>query len=100
MSKKPAIANPAPLGPDHALELRQVEDQWLGHDAPRTADGKVERGHGSLLTRLTPARRRHHEALEKAVAAGAKHSQAAAVLAAAKAELDVAAKHVAQTWTN
>lgn len=78
----------------YAQELRQVEDNWLGKDAPRTPDGRVERGHGSLWVQMTPERRKYHAAIEAAIAAETKVAAAAAAHAAAEAELAAAEKAV------
>jgi hypothetical protein len=81
-----------------AERLREVEDKWLGETAPRTPDGKVERGHGSFYQRMSPERRRHHAALEAAAASEAKVAVALAALAAAELNLAEDRDRIAATW--
>jgi hypothetical protein len=89
---------------DVAARRRAFEDKHLGHDAVRI-NGQVERGVGSLYSRLSDARKREYDALERAaqtearlaeahtalVAADAEHEAAMAALDAAEAEPDAPA---------
>lgn len=74
---------------DAAARMRAFEDQHIGADAHRI-DGQVERGVGSLYSRLSPARHRHYEALERLVASEQKLAAAHAALIQADVEHDEA----------
>lgn len=58
----------APEPVSAAQRLREFEDEHLAGD-PRF-QGVIERGHGSLFSRLTPEQKEMHASLEKAVADG------------------------------
>lgn len=91
------IADPEPEVSDADLSavdrLRRFEDEHIGHDAPRIG-GQLERGVGSLFSRMPDEDRAHHARLEKLVAAEAKMVTAEAALNAAKAEHAEAQKAV------
>lgn len=90
----PAAASEKPDGPvdqfaasepaSAAQRLREFEDEHLGPDAPRV-DGKIERGHGSLFSRMTDAHKARHTKLEHLHQAEGDLAQAASKLSEAQA---------------
>lgn len=75
-----AIDPPMPEPETPAADrLRAFEDERLGPDAPRFA-GQLERGVGSLYSRMSDAAKAHHGKLEKLMATEAKLAEAHAAL--------------------
>lgn len=66
-----------------AQRMRAFEDEHLGAEAPRI-DGKIERGHGSLFSRLSPDQRARHAKIEHLAHAEDKVAQAAEKLSEAQ----------------
>jgi hypothetical protein len=69
--------------------LRAFEDEHLGEGAPRIS-GKLERGHGSLFSRLPIERQKEHAAIEKTVATEQKLADAHTALLKAEADHNAA----------
>lgn len=68
-----------------AQRLRAFEDEHLGPDTPRFG-GMVEKGHGSLFSRLPPEKQKAHALIEKTAETEAKVDAARANLAIAENE--------------
>lgn len=69
--------------------LRAFEDATMGPNAPRI-NGAVERGHGSLYSRMTDPQKAEHAGLEKLVGAEQKLAEAHAALIQAEADHEAA----------
>jgi hypothetical protein len=76
--------------------LRAFEDKHLGEDHLRP-NGQIEKGIGSIFSRLDPMHRAHHAALEALIEAETEHQKASTAEAAAHARLEAAVKRVAET---
>lgn len=75
--------------PGAAEQLRAFEDKHLGEDAPRF-EGKIEKGHGSLFSRMPPEMQKAHAAIEKTAETEQKLADARAKLAVAESEHNTA----------
>lgn len=93
----PAGAGKAPPAPvidpprevPAAARLRAFEDANMGPDAPRI-NGGVERGHGSLYSRLTDQQKAEHAGIEKLIGTEQKLAEAHAALIQAEADHEAA----------
>lgn len=91
-----AVPQPAAAAPASAAEqLAQFENKVFGKRAPRV-QGKVERGHGSLLRGLSPEDQALHAALEEQAEAEAALAGAHVTVAATQAALDAATERCAK----
>lgn len=68
-----------------AVRMREFEDEVFGKDVTRIS-GQVERGHGSLYSRLTHEQQHHHTALEHLVKTEKRVADASVELAKAETE--------------
>jgi hypothetical protein len=89
-------AEPDPVDPNAPHErLLAFEADKVGEDAPRY-QGQIEKGHGSLFSRLPDEDKAHHAALVALVAAEESVAEARAELATAEANYAEAEKKVEQ----
>lgn len=94
---KPATAPAPEPEPESTVDrLRAFEDRILGKDHVRHA-GKVEKGHGSPFSGLSPEHKAHHAALEALIAAESEHKAASTAEDAAHAKLEAAIAKVEAT---